>query len=76
MRLSLFDYDYEIGSVEGKGSVVLPAVLFMRSATNLPVPQPPPTPSKPPSKTTGDYLSYSTTSADRLCEFRFSKEKL
>ncbi|CAF3372079.1 unnamed protein product [Rotaria sp. Silwood1] len=50
MRLTVLDNNEEIVSVEGKGCVVLPAVLFMRTITN--VVQPPPV-SKPNSRTTG-----------------------
>jgi hypothetical protein len=35
MRLTIFDNNEEIASVEGKGSLVLPAILFLRTATNI-----------------------------------------
>ena len=34
MRLTVLDHHEEVVSVEGKGSVVLPAILFMRDVTN------------------------------------------
>ena len=34
MRLTVFDYQEELISIEGKGSLVLPAVLFMRNVSN------------------------------------------
>ncbi|CAF4085833.1 unnamed protein product [Rotaria sp. Silwood2] len=40
MRLTVFDNDEEIVSVEGKGCLILPAVLFMRAITNVIQPQP------------------------------------
>lgn len=51
MRLTIFDNNQEIVSVEGKGSVVLPAFLFMRTVTNVVPAQPT---SRPTSKTGGD----------------------
>jgi hypothetical protein len=47
MRLTIFDHNDEIVSIEGKGSVVLPAILFMRPVSNV---------SRPTSKTGGDYF--------------------
>ena len=34
MRLTIFDNNEEIISVEGQGCLILPAVLFMRTITN------------------------------------------
>ena len=67
MRLTILNNNEEIVHVEGKGNVVLPAVLFMRNVTNTintAVHAPPPTaqttttataslPSRPASKTGG-----------------------
>lgn len=54
IRLTVLNNNEEVVSVEGKGSAVLPAVLFMRdvtnSATQSTVTQPV---SRPPSKTGG-----------------------
>ncbi len=47
MRLTIFDHDDEIVSIEGKGSVILPAILFMRPVSNI---------SRPTSKTGGHYF--------------------
>jgi hypothetical protein len=51
MRLTIFDNENEIVSVEGKGSVVLPAILFMRTTSNIIQTQ---SSARPTSKTTGD----------------------
>ena len=51
MRLTIFDHDQEVVSVEGKGFVVLPAVLFMRPVSNVSQ-----TPSRPTSKTGGHFV--------------------
>ncbi|CAF2133241.1 unnamed protein product [Rotaria magnacalcarata] len=47
MRLTVLDNNEEIVSVEGKGCLVLPAVLFMRTITNVVLSQ---SSSRPPSK--------------------------
>jgi hypothetical protein len=57
MRLTILNNNDEVVSVEGKGSVVLPAFLFMRDVTNT-IQAPPPTTttqaqSRPTSKTGG-----------------------
>jgi hypothetical protein len=54
MRLTILDNHDEVTSVEGKGSVVLPAILFMRDITNAaePIKTDKP-PSRPTSKTGG-----------------------
>ena len=66
MRLTIFDYDQEIVRVEGKGSLVLPAILFMRTASNIPQSRPS---SRPTSKTTGNdhLLAFSDYC---VCKFR------
>jgi hypothetical protein len=51
MRLTIFDNNEEIVSIEGKGSLVLPAILFMRTVTNIVQTQ---SSSRPTSKTGGD----------------------
>ncbi|CAF3652930.1 unnamed protein product [Rotaria sordida] len=52
MRLTVLDNNEEIVSVEGKGCLVLPAILFMRMITNIVQPQPQPVLKSTP-KTTG-----------------------
>ncbi len=52
MRLTILDYNEEIVSVEGQGTIVLPAILFMRPASH--VVQTQPTSSRPTSKPAGD----------------------
>lgn len=60
MRLTILNNNDEVTIVEGKGSVVLPAFLFMRDVTNTAnnTTQPPPTttaqPSSRPTSKTGD----------------------
>jgi hypothetical protein len=51
MRLTILDNEEEIVSIEGKGSIVLPAFLFMRTITNIIQTQ---SSSRPTSKTGGD----------------------
>lgn len=53
MRLTVFDRDHPVASVEGKGSLMLPAILFMRTTANASQSQ---STSRPTSKTTGDCL--------------------
>jgi len=50
MCLTIFDNNEELVSVEGKGSIVLPAILFLRTVTNIVPPQL----SRPTSKTGGN----------------------
>jgi hypothetical protein len=52
MCLTIFDNNEELISVEGKGSIVLPAILFLRTVTNIVPPQL----SRPTSKTGGNYF--------------------
>ncbi len=47
MCLTIFDHNHEIINIEGKGSLVVPAICFMRSTTNI-------SPSRPTSKTEGN----------------------
>ena len=63
MRLTVLNNNDEVVSVEGKGSVVLPAFLFMRdvsNTTNNVVQPPPPTaqPSSRPTSKTGGEMNY------------------
>lgn len=53
MRLSVLDNNEEIAGVEGRGTVILPSILFMRTITNL---QPPPSPTRPVSKSTAGLI--------------------
>ncbi|CAF0738248.1 unnamed protein product [Adineta steineri] len=60
LRLTVFDNDEEIVSIEGKGCLVLPAILFMRHVTHIvqqqqqqQQQQPPQPPSRPTSRTGG-----------------------
>lgn len=53
MRLTILDNNEEIVSVEGKGSIVLPAFLFLRTVTNV---TPIQSTSRPTSKTTGNSI--------------------
>jgi hypothetical protein len=58
MRLTILNNNDEVVSIEGKGSVVLPAFLFMRDVTTVAQAPPPPTTtaqpsSRPTSKTGG-----------------------
>ena len=66
MRLTIFDNDNEVVSVEGKGTVILPAILFMRTAANAVQSQP----SSRPSSKTGGICVYSKA---KFCEFFISK---
>lgn len=57
MRLTILDNHEEVVSVEGKGSVVLPAFLFMRDVTNAASN----TTQGPPTTTTGQSSSRPTS---------------
>jgi hypothetical protein len=50
IRLTVLDNDEELVSIEGKGCVVVPAVLFMRTVTSIIQPQ---VISRPTSRTGG-----------------------
>jgi hypothetical protein len=50
IRLTVLDHDEEIIRVEGKGCIVVPAILFMRNVTSIVQPQ---LLSRPTSKTGG-----------------------
>jgi len=52
MRLTILNNNDEVVSIEGKGSVVLPAFLFMRDVTNVAQAPPPTTTAQPSSRPT------------------------
>ena len=57
MRLTILNNNDEVASVDGKGSVVLPAFLFMRDVTNAAQSTTTAQPSsRPTSKTAGQFI--------------------
>jgi hypothetical protein len=71
MRLTILDNDDEIVSVEGKGTVILPAILFMRPVSNVSQP-----PSRPPSKTSHKKSVSSTHQGSVVDSTVMSKERI
>lgn len=78
MRLTVLNNNDEVTSVEGKGSVVLPAFLFLRDVTNTAqaattAAQPP---SRPQSKTGGLLFGEERPSNEHLFSFKQRVRKM